>query len=122
MVVLADVAVEARVRAGQLVDQPLGHQQAQVAVHRAQAHAGQAAADHLVDPLRGGVRLGGAHHVEHHAPWAGEPEAAGPERGLRAVHLFRNDSHYGSAEYRLARPLSSAAAQRWTRRKHVLHC
>src|SRR5262245_16421833 len=67
VMVLGHVAVEASVRSGQLLHQAFGHEQPQVAIDRAEAHPRESATHHLVDPLRGRMRLGGAHHVEHHA-------------------------------------------------------
>src|SRR6185369_13100796 len=114
VVVLGQVAVEAGVRPRQLLDEPLRDQQPEVAVHGAEAHPRQAAAHHAVHPLRGGVGLGGPHHLQDQAARPGEPEPAGPQGGDGALafrpELFRNGSHYGSGGYRGRWTLSSATA------------
>ena len=80
VVVVADIAVEARVRTGQLIDEALGDEQPEVPVHRPEAHAGQAPPHHLVDPFRGGMRVRAADDLQDHPARPGEPEPARPER------------------------------------------
>ena len=79
-----EVPIEAGVRSRQLVHQPLRHQQAQVAVHRAQAHPRQAPPHHAMHRLRGGMGLGAAHHLEDDAAGPGEPQAPRAQRARRA--------------------------------------
>ena len=85
MVVVADIAVEARVRTGQLIDEALGDEQPEVPVHRPEAHAGQAPPHQLVDPRRRGVGVGAADDVQDHPARPREPEPARPERVVRAA-------------------------------------
>src|SRR5262245_23407861 len=49
VMVVARVAVEARVGSGQLLDEPFGDQEPQVAVHGAEAHTREPAPHHPVD-------------------------------------------------------------------------
>ena len=107
VMVLGHVAVEAGVRAGQLLDQALGHQHPQVAIHGAEAHARKATPHHSVDPLRGRVRFGGAHDVQHHPARSGEAEPAGPDRALGSLRaIFSNDSACGCQGSRSAKGLA----------------
>ena len=71
------VGVEAGVRARDLGGQTLGDEEPEVAVHRAQAHAGQPAAHQTVDGLRRGVRVAAPQDLEDDAAGAGQAQAAG---------------------------------------------
>ena len=64
VVVVADIAVEARVRTGPLIDEALGDEQPQVPVDRPEAHARQAPPHQLVDPLRRGVGVRAADDLQ----------------------------------------------------------
>ena len=73
------VGVEAGVGARDLGGQTLGDEEPEVAVHRAQAHAGQPAAHEAVDGLRGGVRVTAPQDLEDDAAGPGQAQAPGAE-------------------------------------------
>jgi hypothetical protein len=99
VVVLAQVAVEARVRSGQLLDQSLGDEEPQVSIHGAKAHARQPAPHHLVHRLGGGMSVAPADHLQHQPARTGQPEADAAQGRRRPVPpprnqaLIRNDCH-----------------------------
>src|SRR6266540_2941631 len=92
VMVRVHVGVEAGVRARDLGRQPFGDEEPQIAVDRAEAHAGQPASYETVHAFGGRVRLGAAQHLEDHPSRAREPE---PEGAERRAGVFRNGSHYG---------------------------
>jgi hypothetical protein len=102
VVVNAGVAVEpglpgvAADGAGQLLDDPLVHQEPKVAVDGAEAHTGKAAADPPIDPLGGGMKVGAPDQFQDQPARLGEPEAPAAEGlGIQDPYaIFRNDSHY----------------------------
>ena len=65
VVVVAQIAVEAGVRAGQLLDQAQGDEQPQIAVHGTETHARQPAPHHLVHGLGSGMGVGTPDHLQH---------------------------------------------------------
>ena len=99
VMMISRVPVEAGVGTGQLLDEPLRDEQAQIPVHGAEADAGQPPPDHPMDNLGSRMRVGAVHDFEDNAPRARHPQPdvteGGRRRlaGLAAACLSRIDCH-----------------------------
>jgi len=104
VVVLAQVAIEARVGSQQFLDQALGDEKPQVPVHGAQAHPRQPAPYQPMYGLGGRVRVAPADHLQDQSARTGKTEADTAQGGRRPVSprcariFIRNDSHYGAGD------------------------
>ena len=81
----AGVGVEARVGTGQFLEQPRADEYPEIAVNRAQARAGQAAANESMDLFGGRMGFGAPDHLEHRVTGTGEADKPVPQGSLRAT-------------------------------------